>query len=79
MSQTPAGWECSGTGPVLCLVPLGGYGDPIQDTVVTFGLQVLAAKIGVGVGEISVGADPDGLVKESDVTNNANTLAITVK
>lgn len=77
MTQTPAGWDCSGTGPVTCVGPLGGYGDPIQNTVVTFRLQVLGAKSGIGA--ISAAADPNGLIKESDVTNNAKTLAITVR
>jgi hypothetical protein len=78
MVQTPTGWDCTGTGSILCVGPLGGYGDAIQDTVVTFRLQVLGVKGGVGVGAISASADPNGLVKESDVTNNAFTLAITV-
>jgi hypothetical protein len=62
MTQTPAGFDCSGNGPVLCVGAIGGYGDPIQDTVVIFGLQVMGAKAGVGA--ISAAADPNGLIKE---------------
>jgi hypothetical protein len=77
MTQTPAGWDCSGSGPVTCVGVIGGYGDAVQDTVVTFGLQIYGAA--PGVGSISAAADPNGLVKESDITNNGKTLSITVK
>jgi hypothetical protein len=77
MSQTPSGFDCSGSGPVTCVGAIGGYGDPIQNTVVTFKVRVYGAKAGIGA--ISAAADPNGLIKESDVTNNAKTLAITVK
>jgi hypothetical protein len=77
MAQTPAGWDCSGNGPVTCVGLIGGYGDAIQDTVVTFGLQIFGAT--PGVGSISAAADPMGLIKESDTNNNAKTLPITVK
>jgi hypothetical protein len=77
MTQTPAGWDCSGKGPVTCTGAIGGYGDAVQDTVVTFRLQILGVKIGAGA--ISATADPNNLFKDSDLTNNAKTLAITVK
>lgn len=76
-TQIPVGWDCSGSGPILCVGPLAGYGDAVQDTVVTLPLQILGAKSGPGA--ISATADPNGLFKDSDLTNNANTLAITVK
>jgi hypothetical protein len=77
MAQTPAGWDCSGTAPILCVGPLGGSGDPIQSLVAAFGVQVRGAK--TGIGSISASADPNGLIAESDESNNAKTLAITVK
>ena len=77
MTQTPSGWDCSGTGPILCVGPLGGSGDPVQDLAVSFGVQVRGAK--AGIGSVSAAVDSNGLIRESDETNNAKTLAITVK
>jgi hypothetical protein len=77
LTQTPTGWDCGGNGPVTCVGAIGGYGDAVQDTVVTFGLQIYGAT--PGVGSISAAADPNGPVKESDITNNAKTLSVTVK
>jgi hypothetical protein len=77
MTQTPAGWDCTGTAPILCVGPLGGSGDPVQSLVATFQVRVLAAKAGVGA--ITVTADPNGLISESNETNNADQLIVTVK
>jgi hypothetical protein len=77
MTQTPAGWDCSGTAPILCVGPLGGSGDPVQSLAAAFGVQVRGAK--AGIGSISASVDPNGLITESDETNNGKTFAITVK
>jgi hypothetical protein len=77
MAQTPAGWDCNGTGPVLCVGQIGGYGDPVQNLQVSFQVRVRGAK--AGIGSISAAADPNGLIQESDKGNNASSLAITVK
>jgi hypothetical protein len=81
MAQTPAGWTCSSASPVVCAGPIGGYGDPTAATIVTFRVQVHGNKTGgvSGLGSLSAAADPNNLVKESDESNNAQTLAITVR
>ena len=56
---------------------MGGYGDPLQSLVANFQLQVLPAKAGVGA--ISVSADPNAVITESNETNNNNQLVVTVK
>jgi hypothetical protein len=77
MVQTPAGFTCTGNGPITCVGPLGGYGDAPITTVADFQLQVYAG--GTGLGSISASADPNNLITESNETNNAQSLAVTVK
>jgi hypothetical protein len=77
MTQIPSGWDCSGAGPITCIGPLGGSGDPVQNLVVSFGIQVRGTKAGIGA--ISAAADPNDLIHESDETNNAKALAVMVK
>jgi hypothetical protein len=77
MPQTPAGFTCTGSGPVVCVGPIGGAGDPPITTSVTFRLQIQASKSGLG--SLSAAADPNNLISESDENNNAQTLAIIVK
>ena len=77
VAQTPAGWDCSGAGPIICVGPLGGSGDPVQNLAVNFQVQVRGSKAGIGA--ISASVDPNDLIHESDETNNAKTLTVTVK
>ncbi|HTE85338.1 MAG TPA: hypothetical protein VK821_11440 [Dehalococcoidia bacterium] len=77
MDKTPAGWDCSGSAPILCTGPLGGYGDPVQNLAVNFQLRVLAATAGGGT--ITVKVDPNGLIQESNENNNSNYIIVTVK
>ncbi len=77
MVQTPAGFTCTGNGPVTCVGALGGYGDAPITTSADFQVQVYAA--GPGLGSISAAADPNSLITESNKANNAQTLAVTVK
>jgi hypothetical protein len=77
MVQTPAGFDCLGTGPITCTGPLGGYGDAPAATVADFQLQIQGAQ--TGTGSISASANPSGTIQESDTSNNAQTLAVTVK
>jgi CARDB len=77
MAQTPAGFTCSGSGPVICVGPIGGYGDAPITTSVTFRMQIQGSKSGLG--SLSAAADPNNLIQESDENNNAKTLPITVK
>jgi hypothetical protein len=77
MPQTPAGFTCTGSGPVICVGPIGGAGDPPITTSVTFRLQIQASKSGLG--SLSAAVDPNNLIPESDENNNAQTLPITVK
>jgi hypothetical protein len=77
MVQTPAGFDCLGTGPITCTGPLGGYGDASAATVADFQLQIQGAQ--TGTGSISASANPSGTIQESDTSNNAQTLAVTVK
>jgi hypothetical protein len=77
LTQVPSGFTCSDANPVICVGPLGGYGDAPISTAVIFGVQVHADK--TGLGSLSAAADPNSLIQESDETNNAKTLPITVK
>jgi hypothetical protein len=77
MEQTPGGWNCEGSAPILCTGPLGGSGDAVQTLVGSFQLRVRGAKAGVGT--ISVSSDPNDLIHEGNETNNDNQLVITVK
>ncbi len=77
MIQMPAGFTCTGYGPITCVGPLGGYGDAPITTSADFQLQVYAATPGVGA--VSAAADPSNLISESNENNNAQTLKVTVK
>jgi hypothetical protein len=76
MTQTPSGFDCLGTGPIICTGPLGGSGDPLSTTVADFQLQIQGSQ--AGLGSISATANPSGAIQESDTTNDAKTLAVTV-
>jgi hypothetical protein len=77
MAQVPSGFTCTGNNPVICVGPLGGYGDPPITTSATFKVQAYAAAPGLGA--ISATADPNNVMQESNENNNGDTLSVTVK
>jgi CARDB len=77
MAQTPSGFNCNDSSPVICVGPIGGFGDPPITTSVTFRLQIQGSRSGIG--SVSAAADPNNLIQESDENNNASTLPIIVK
>lgn len=68
MDQTPAGFTCEGTGPVTCLGEFGGNTDAVQTRTVTFTVRLYGAKTGLGA--LTVTADPNNLIQESDKTDD---------